>query len=208
MEATIQQIINEKYEHYSPSPFVDTEIVIDKEKFIEIEEVIKDSPIPFDERKKVIERLVPLLNYDLFNAMRLESGIYQHNRIYCFENKIHTNLVMSVYMDRLNEIIRNLDPSNSVNNLTLFDGIVYGGVDAVRVPFMSPEELHPKRWEHEIQKKEYRDNMANNMETTDRYKCRECGARKSIVTQMQTRSADEPMTTFVTCVECAHVLRF
>ncbi|EQB60451.1 transcription elongation factor s-ii [Vairimorpha apis BRL 01] len=38
---------------------------------------------------------------------------------------------------------------------------------------------------------------------TDIFKCSKCGQRKASYRQLQTRSADEPMTTFVTCV-CGH----
>lgn len=38
--------------------------------------------------------------------------------------------------------------------------------------------------------------------STDQFKCGKCGQRKTTYFQMQTRSADEPMTTFVTCVNC------
>ncbi|GFY84451.1 transcript elongation factor IIS [Actinidia rufa] len=35
--------------------------------------------------------------------------------------------------------------------------------------------------------------------TTDQFKCSKCGKKETTYHQMQTRSADEPMTTFVTC---------
>ena len=38
--------------------------------------------------------------------------------------------------------------------------------------------------------------------STDQFKCGRCGQRKCTYYQMQTRSPDEPMTTFVTCVNC------
>ncbi|XP_010252041.1 PREDICTED: transcription elongation factor TFIIS-like isoform X2 [Nelumbo nucifera] len=44
--------------------------------------------------------------------------------------------------------------------------------------------------------------------TTDQFKCGRCGQRKCTYYQMQTRSADEPMTTFVTCVNCNHHWKF
>ena len=34
------------------------------------------------------------------------------------------------------------------------------------------------------------------------FKCRKCGSKKTTYYQMQTRSADEPMTTYVTCQGC------
>jgi transcription elongation factor S-II len=37
---------------------------------------------------------------------------------------------------------------------------------------------------------------------TDMFKCGKCQQRRCTYYQMQTRSADEPMTTFVTCVNC------
>ncbi|CAL9163551.1 unnamed protein product [Musa hybrid cultivar] len=44
--------------------------------------------------------------------------------------------------------------------------------------------------------------------TTDQFKCGRCGQRKTTYYQMQTRSADEPMTTFVTCVNCNNHWKF
>ena len=44
--------------------------------------------------------------------------------------------------------------------------------------------------------------------STDQFKCAKCGDRKTTYFQMQTRSADEPMTTFVTCVNCNAHWRF
>jgi DNA-directed RNA polymerase subunit M/transcription elongation factor TFIIS len=38
--------------------------------------------------------------------------------------------------------------------------------------------------------------------TTDQFVCGKCKSRKCSYYQLQTRSADEPMTTFVTCTNC------
>ncbi|KAF5477715.1 hypothetical protein F2P56_004332 [Juglans regia] len=38
--------------------------------------------------------------------------------------------------------------------------------------------------------------------STDMFKCERCGEHKCSYYQMQTRSADESMTTYVTCVNC------
>jgi DNA-directed RNA polymerase subunit M/transcription elongation factor TFIIS len=37
---------------------------------------------------------------------------------------------------------------------------------------------------------------------TDTFQCRKCKSKKCTYYQLQTRSADEPMTTFVTCLNC------
>ncbi|KAG6547195.1 hypothetical protein Mapa_011447 [Marchantia paleacea] len=44
--------------------------------------------------------------------------------------------------------------------------------------------------------------------STDQFKCGKCKQRKCTYFQMQTRSADEPMTTFVTCVNCNNHWKF
>lgn len=40
--------------------------------------------------------------------------------------------------------------------------------------------------------------------TTSLIKCGKCGKRSVTYNQVQTRSADEPMTTFCLCNECGH----
>ena len=37
---------------------------------------------------------------------------------------------------------------------------------------------------------------------TDAFKCKRCGSRSCSYYEVQTRSADEPMTQFVNCLEC------
>lgn len=46
-----------------------------------------------------------------------------------------------------------------------------------------------------------------NQVTTDNWRCGKCGQRKCVYYQKQTRSADEPMTTFVTCTVCNNRFR-
>jgi len=39
------------------------------------------------------------------------------------------------------------------------------------------------------------------------FKCKKCGSTAIMVTQLQTRSADEPMTTFFNCTKCNYAWR-
>lgn len=43
---------------------------------------------------------------------------------------------------------------------------------------------------------------------TDQFKCGRCKQRRTKYYQLQTRSADEPMTTFVTCINCGNRWKF
>ena len=65
--------------------------------------------------------------------------------------------------------------------------------------------MRPDKWAKMIEDKNKRDK--NKYETTieaatDTFICRKCQSNKCTYYQMQTRSADEPMTTFVTCIDC------
>jgi transcription elongation factor S-II len=44
--------------------------------------------------------------------------------------------------------------------------------------------------------------------TTNEFRCGKCKKRECTYYQMQTRSADEPLTTFVQCVACGNRWRF
>ena len=39
---------------------------------------------------------------------------------------------------------------------------------------------------------------------TSFHKCGKCKKRETSFYELQTRSADEPMTTFITCLNCGH----
>lgn len=75
---------------------------------------------------------------------------------------------------------------------------------------LANEEL--KKTREKVQEKMTRDAMPYNMTaasaSTAEFKCGKCKQRKCTYYQMQTRSADEPLTTFVQCVNCGNRWRF
>jgi len=99
---------------------------------------------------------------------------------------------------------------NLTRNQTLQDHLKSGIVTPQKLINMSPEELQNpekralnKKLDAEYRHKQGLEQVDNLGEaTTDMFKCENCGSRKTTFYQKQTRSADEPMTTFVTCVEC------
>ena len=106
---------------------------------------------------------------------------------------------VQIYVDRLRSIYVNLE------NPLLLNQIQSGVIKSHNLAFMTHQEMKPEKWDIMIQEKIKRDK--NKYETTieaatDTFKCRKCHSNKCTYYQMQTRSADEPMTTFVTCIEC------
>lgn len=73
---------------------------------------------------------------------------------------------------------------------------------------LANEDLRKRR--AEVQAKMTRDAIPHTQQeaSTDRFKCGKCKQRKCTYYQMQTRSADEPLTTFVSCVNCHNRWRF
>jgi len=71
---------------------------------------------------------------------------------------------------------------------------------------MTHHELLPEKWSLLIEAKSKRDKNkfeVNMSAATDVFTCRKCKGNQCTYYQMQTRSADEPMATFVTCLECS-----
>ena len=65
--------------------------------------------------------------------------------------------------------------------------------------------LAPDKWKTIIDKQEKTNEMLFEVRqevATDDFTCPKCHQKKCTFYQLQTRSADEPMTTFVTCVNC------
>lgn len=67
-----------------------------------------------------------------------------------------------------------------------------------------------KKTRHEVHVRMTRDAQPHTQQgaSTDQFKCGRCKQRKCTYYQMQTRSADEPLTTFVTCVNCNNRWKF
>jgi transcription elongation factor S-II len=108
---------------------------------------------------------------------------------------------VQLYVDRLRSIFTNL------NNPPLLEQLNSGSIKAHTIAFMTHQELRPEKWDELITAKSKRDQnkFENNLEAaTDTFTCRKCKSNKCTYMQLQLRSADEPMTTFVTCLSCGN----
>ena len=74
-----------------------------------------------------------------------------------------------------------------------------------KLAFMTHQEFNPEKWKPLLEKKQkIEEFMLTNKLTanTDMFTCFKCKSKNCSYYQMQIRSADEPMTTFVTCIDC------
>lgn len=104
-----------------------------------------------------------------------------------------------IYLDRLRTIFNNLDRPVITN------GIISGEILPQSVAFMTHQEFQPEKWNPLIEKKIKRDASKCNKKvgaSTDMFTCSRCQSKNCTYYEMQTRSADEPATIFITCLNC------
>ncbi|XP_030746736.1 transcription elongation factor S-II [Sitophilus oryzae] len=114
------------------------------------------------------------------------------------------------YKNRIRSRLANLkDPKNP----TLRTNFRIGAIGATRLATMSAEEMandDMKQLRDKFNKEAINDaQLATAQGTkTDMLKCGKCKKRNCTYNQLQTRSSDEPMTTFVLCNECGNRWKF
>nr|GLL40385.1 transcription elongation factor TFIIS [Ipomoea trifida]GMD53020.1 transcription elongation factor TFIIS-like [Ipomoea batatas] len=91
--------------------------------------------------------------------------------------------------------------------------VLLGEFSPQSVPELTPEDMASD--ERQQQNEKIKEKALFNSErggpgvaSTNAFKCKKCGKKECTYYQLQTRSADEPMTTFVTCVNCDNRWKF
>lgn len=139
------------------------------------------------------------------NSSNLEKGIFNYALKEASRRKVikkwDNPFFVQLYCDRLWSIYSNL------KNPELIELVNNGTIKAHTIAFMTHQEMLPDKWKDLIDAKIKRDKhkFENNIEAaTDTFTCRKCKKNQCTYYQMQTRSADEPMTTFVQCISCGN----
>ena len=137
-------------------------------------------------------------------SLNLEKGIYNYTLKEADNRKIvkkwDNKFFVQIYLNHLKSILTNL-------NAKWIEEINNGSIQSHKLAFMNHQELNHERWAEMIEIKSKRDanKFENNMAAaTDTFTCRKCKNNKCTYYQMQTRSADEPMTCYVNCLTCGN----
>ena len=107
---------------------------------------------------------------------------------------------VQLYTDRLRSIYINLKQSDEFRQR-----LINKEIKAQDIGEMTHQDMAPARWQKLIEEKKIRDENKYTPKleaSTDNFTCRKCNSKKCSYYQLQTRSGDEPMTTFVTCLDC------
>ncbi|XP_034730647.1 transcription elongation factor A protein 3 isoform X1 [Etheostoma cragini] len=132
-------------------------------------------------------------------AAEIEDHIYQE-----------TKATDMKYKNRVRSRISNLkDPKNP----GLRRNVLAGSIDLSRIASMSAEEMASdelRKLRNVLTQEAIREHQMAKTggTTTDLLQCGKCRKKNCTYNQVQTRSADEPMTTFVLCNECGNRWKF
>jgi len=154
-------------------------------------------------RFNIKNKLNNILNNEK-NSENLEKGIYNYSlkeaERYKIVKKWDNKYFVQIYVCRLRSVMRNLNENilKMINDETIKPHLI---------AFMTHQEMCPEKWHELIEIKSKRDK--NKFETkiaaaTDVFTCRKCKGNQCTYYQMQTRSADEPMTVYVSCCLCGN----
>jgi DNA-directed RNA polymerase subunit M/transcription elongation factor TFIIS len=134
-------------------------------------------------------------------ATNVEISIYNYTVRTCIENAVVRKWTnpefVRIYKAKLKTVMYNLEHFEPVR-----ERMKTAPQDAAT---LTHAEMNPAKWQVHIERKQKRDTFLtsqNLVATTNLFTCFKCKKNECTYYQLQTRSADEPMTTFVTCVLC------
>ena len=158
-------------------------------------------------RKKLFTNLLPSLKTENEEERQSKKKELISNVVQIEEKIFEKYKGDSPYSNRVLEILHNIKENEDFRNK-----IVNGDIKSEELATMDVIKMISKEKQEQINKE--RNNEVNSIQgdwrlkhmkaTSGVYKCRKCGGNKTTQGEMQTRSADEPMTLFITCLECGN----
>lgn len=154
-----------------------------------------------DCRKNIKINFSKLVDENL--ATEIENDIYNYTVNYIKEKKYNQELLEKFYIAKCRQIYHNLDKDSYVKNLKLQKLIEKNKIKLDKISKYNFTDLNPYKWKKfqndiDILNEEIFNNKKIN--TTDQFKCPKCKKNKCVYFQLQTRSADEGITSFITCI--------
>ena len=139
----------------------------------------------------------------------LEAAIYS----YCIDEATKHYIIRdwsfpqfrSLYNRKVRQICSNLQPNSYIENSQLLLRYTKGEFRFEDLMSWSNTEIFPERNKDLAEKQFQREQRlleGNKANATDQFFCGRCHKRQCTYYELQTRSADEPMTIFIQCVNC------
>ena len=142
-------------------------------------------------------------------ATKLEEGIYNYTVKEANSRKVMATFDNAyfklIYIDRLRMIWLHLKHHHEQ-----IDQLKKNEISIEQFSDSTHQEFAPELWAPFIKRKQMIDKNKydNPKKISSEFTCRKCKSNNCSHYQLQTRSADEPMTTFVSCQDCGHRWKF
>jgi len=176
---------------------------------LEPEAESKKTDVP--ERLKMLDVFNSLLSEhcDEDDVANLERGIYnatledakKHMVPLTWDHTVFTWMYKMISK----RTVSNFHPKSYITNTTLIQRWKEGEFTLESIGHWTPYELNPANWK-ELKDQQFRRDKrileGNLAMATDRFRCSQCKKKMCSYYELQTRSADEPMTIFISCLNC------
>jgi len=163
-----------------------------------------ENPIQF--RANVRTRVIGEYINDTKVCNNLEKGVYNYAIQEATARKVvkkwDNPYFVQLYEDRLKSLWSNLS-----KNPKLCARLINKDIKSSDTAHMTHQEMEPERWAAMVAENTRRIQSKFDYKieaSTDTFTCGKCKSKRCTYYAMQTRSADEPMTLFVTCLDCDH----
>jgi len=186
--------------------------ILSEDEQLQEQEVTNNPPEPVGKiRNQILKGLTTLFSktFTASNILQLEACIYNGSlkqaRQYNIVRSWNYPLFVHVYQIHARHIASNFNPASYVENKELFERFQQGEITFQDIAKMDTYELFPSRWKEQFEQQQIREKRqleGNRSMATDMFLCTRCHKRECTYYEMQTRSADEPMTIFITCLNC------
>jgi len=144
-------------------------------------------------------------------SRRIEKQLYNASiriaKERCMKRVWDNIIFKSLYISKIKSFYSNIAEGSYVKNPYFKEKILNGDIKIEQISDLSVYDIYPENWAELLDKKIKRDKLKYEMKPkamTDQYKCRKCSSRSCSYYEVQTRSADEPMTQFISCLDCGN----
>lgn len=148
-------------------------------------------------------------NYKFFTKIlgKKNSTIFV-DHLYTYCNEYAENNNCQFLLDEIIQTKVSFFQEIMTNDNFIKESIKNKTIDPSKICYMNQEDIEPSKYKQILEKRELEEYRKNNQATSNAFKCKKCGERRCQVTQKQTRSGDEPATTYVECMECGYTFKF
>ena len=167
-----------------------------------------------NKKDEIRSKMVKFINScmkDTKLSRKIEKSIYNYVIEISKERNIqrswNNKIFMNIYRSKILSIYSNIKENSYINNKQLYKNIVDKKIKPEEVGKLSVYDIYPDNWKELLNIKSKRDKIKYELKPeamTTLFKCRKCGSRETSYYEVQTRSADEPMTQFITCLSCSN----